>query len=302
MELRRFLAILTTALVIMLIIAAWFFPLNEDFRIENPLWNGAKDITASYPARPLDSLSGLPTAPQGTTLILIPYVNFTPIELEQINRFVTDGGRLVIADDYGQGNQLLEHLGLKARFTGQTLLDPLINCQNEKLPRIIHLDKNNILTANTESLAFNHATCLENVTETNLLASSSSFSFLDLNSNGIWEETEPTGPLPVISRHSLGQGQVILISDPSLLINGMEAKEDNANFIQNMATTTTCLYIDQSHLPPSELHQTKHLLIQMRNLVATPLGTSVLVILALVIVLKPIWHKRKEGLPGDPTS
>jgi len=143
----------------MLIIAVWFFPSNEDFRVENPFWNGTRDISASYPAQPLESLSDLPPSPQGTTLILIPYLNCTPAELEQLNRFVSQGGRLVLADDYGYGNQILEYLGLRARFAGETLLDPLVNYKNKQFPKIIHLEPS-LLTSNTGSLVFNHATCL----------------------------------------------------------------------------------------------------------------------------------------------
>ena len=117
MGLRRFVVMLTIALVLILTAVVWFLPTNEDFRADNPFWNGIKDISSSYPASPLASLSGLPSSPQGSTLILIPYLDFTPAELEALNSFATQGGTLVLADDYGFGNQILEYLGLKARFS-----------------------------------------------------------------------------------------------------------------------------------------------------------------------------------------
>jgi hypothetical protein len=293
-ELRRFLALLAITLIILLIITVWFFPSNEDFRVENPFWNGTRDISTRYPAQPLESLVDLPPSPKGATLILIPYLNCSPAELEQLNRFVSRGGSLILADDYGHGNEIMEYLGIEAHFTKQTLLDPLSNYKTKQFPKIIHLE-NSPLTNNIESLTFNHATTLANVATTSTLALSSSFSFLDLNSNGTWQDDEPTGPLPVISHHQLGSGQVILISDPSLFINGMEAREDNDSFIQNIVATTDRFYIDQSHLPLSELHQTKNLLTQIRGLLATPWGSLGLVILVLIIVLKPIWHRNNNG-------
>lgn len=293
MGLRRFLVILTIVLVIILIIVAWFLPPNDDFLAENPFWNGTSDISTSYQAIPLKSLSELPPSPQGTTLILIPYLSGTTSELEQIKSFVTRGGRLILADDYGHGNQILEYLRLGARFSNQTLLDPLVNYKNQQFPKITHF-KPNPLTSNNESLIFNHATCLVNVTANDTIALSSAFSFLDLNGNERQDKNEPTGPLPVISQHSLGSGQVILISDPSLFINSMETIGGNSSFIQSIAATTASLYLDQSHLPPSELLQTKSLLAQARGWLATPLGTSGLVIVALVAALKPIWYKKKE--------
>ena len=293
MELRRFLVILTIALVIILAVVIWFLPTNEDFRADNPFWNGTKDISSSYPASPLASLSDLPPSPPGSTLILIPYLDFTPAELEQLHTFVTQGGTLVLADDYGFGNQILEYLGLKARFSGQVLLDPMSNYKNKWFPRISHIIPSSV-TINTESLILNHATCLTDVETGDALALSSVFSFLDLNDNQAWDEGEPTGPLPVISRHSLGSGQLILISDPSIFINSMETIESNYDFVQNIAAITTFrLLIDQSHLPPSNLHQTKNLLAYIRGWLITPVGTLSLVILALTITLMPIWQRRR---------
>jgi len=293
-ELRRFVVILTIALVIILTIVVWLFPSNEDFRAENPFWNGTRDISSSYPASPLASLSDLPPSPQGSTLILIPYLDFTPAELEELKNFVTQGGTLVLADDYGFGNQILEYIGFEARFSGEILLDPLFNRKNKWFPRISHLASSSV-TSNTTSLILNHATCLTDVETGNALALSSVFSFLDLNGNQSWDEGEPTGPLPVISHHNLGSGKMILIADPSIFINSMETIESNYNFIQNLAAITTAeLLIDQSHLPPSNLHQTKNLLAYTRDYLITPVGTLGLVILALTITLMPVWHRRRR--------
>lgn len=292
-NLRRFLVMLTIALVIILTVVMWFSPTNDDFRTDNPFWNGAKSVSSSYPVSPLESLSNLPPSPKGSTLILIPYLQSSSTELEALNSFTTQGGTLILADDYGYGNQVLEYLGLEARFSGQPLLDPLANYKNKWFPRISHL-KSSSLTNNIEGLVFNHATCLIDVEATDVLAQSSSFSFLDLNGNQVWEEDEPTGPLPVISQHNLGSGQIILISDPSIFINSMETLASNYNFMQNIAALTPSnLLIDQSHLPPSNLYQTKNLLARIHGFFITPLGTLGLVILALTITLMPLWHKRK---------
>lgn len=291
MELRKFLMIFSIALVIILLIVVWFFPSNDDFRVENPFWNGSKNVSSTFQASPLATLSGLPSSPEGSTLILIPYLDFTTAELEELYTFVAQGGTLVLADDYGFGNQILEYLGLKARFSGQALLDPLFNYKNKWFPRISHLTTSSI-TSNTESLILNHATSLTDVETDDVLAFSSSFSFLDLNANQVWDEDEPTGPLPVISHDSLGSGQLILISDPSIFINSMVTMEGNYDFVQNIAAITTSrLLIDQSHLPPSNLDQTKNLLANIRGFLGTPVGTLGLVIVALTIMLMPIWRK-----------
>jgi len=293
-KLRSFLTLLSISVVIILLAVVWFFPSNDDFRVENPFWNGTKNTESMVPASPLVNLSDLPSSPGGSTLILIPYADFTQAELEELQTFVAQGGTLVLADDYGFGNRILEYLGLKARFAGQALLDPLFNYKNEWFPKISHLTPSPI-TSNIESLIFNHATCLTDVESDSVLAFSSSFSFLDLNTNQTHDENEPTGPLPVISSHSLGSGQLILVSDPSIFINSMSTMESNYEFAQNItAITTSRLLIDQSHLPPSNLSQTKNLLAYIRGFFSVPVGAIGLVVAALTITLIPIFRK-KEG-------
>jgi hypothetical protein len=293
---RSFLALITAALVVLLVLGIWFYPVNSDFLADNPLWNGLEDITSDYHIQTLDSLADLSSLPPGATLIVIPYLDFNTVEMEQLHRFTSQGGRLILADDYGYGNRVLEYLGLSPRFAGDALLDPLVNYKNKQFPRITRLQPD-VLTEHTDNLVFNHATGLANVAGAEVLALSSPFSFLDANGNGVPEDNEPSGPLPVISRQPLGDGQVILISDPSLFINGMDIFEGNATLIQNIAATTDTLYIDQSHLTQSELHRTRDWLEKARRLASTPAGTAGLVIIAITASLIPLWHQKKEENP-----
>ncbi len=298
MTLRRFLMLLAVVSVIILAVVVWVFPSDEDFQTENPFWNGSSELSLNHSFIPLESLAELPAAPAGTTLVLIPYINFTPSELEDIERFVTAGGMLVLADDYGFGNEVLEYLGVEARFAGQVLLDPLFNYKNERLPRIFDLSPDS-LTSGIDSLVLNHATCLTGVADSNVLALSSSFSFLDLNDNEEWDIDEPTGPLPVISQHTLADGRIILVSDPSIFINSMNTLDDNYTIIENIAEVTSSqLLIDQSHLPYSDLHQTKGVLASIRSALTTPVGTLALVMVLLIITLRPIWPRKGDGI-GD---
>lgn len=280
-------------MIIALILAAWFLPSNDDYRLDNPFWNGIKNIKDEYEVQPLVSLASLPSSPTRATLLLIPYLSSIPTELDHLNRFVSQGGRLIIADDYGHGNEILAHLGLEARFSGQALLDPLVNYKNERFPRIIHLQPDP-LTDNINDLVLNHATSLLNVSDTSVLAMSSPFSFLDYNGDRTREANEPTGPLPVISRHELGEGEVILISDPSIFINSMDTIADNEGLIQNIADTASVLYVDQSHLISSELYRTRNWLQQARDILSTPIWTAGLVLAAIVAALIPIWYKKKK--------
>jgi hypothetical protein len=292
-EIRRFLIIITIILIIGLILAIWFFPLNGDFLAENPFWNGIKNISSEYNVQPLDSLADLPPDADGTTFITIPYLSYTADELEQLKNYIYSGGRLILADDYGHGNQILQYLDIRERFTGEVLLDPLVNYKNKYFPKIVNFLPDS-LTYNTDNLVFNHGTSLTSVNATDTIALSSPFSFLDNNDNGIHEDNEPVGPLPVISRHNLGDGQIILVADPSLFINGMEKVENNVDFMQNISVTTNAIFLDQSHLKTSELQRAKGWLKQARIVFATPAGTLVIVAAVIVAALTPVWHKKGE--------
>ena len=290
MQLHKVITITTLLVILALTALVWFFPSNVDFRLENKFWNGASE-TLSGPFRLVESLTD---APAGSTLLLIPYVDFTVSELQTVKDFVVQGGTLILADDYGYGNRVLEFLGFKARFSGRPLLDPLVNYKNQWFPRIVHLN-DSPLTEGIENLVLNHATALMNVPADEVIAQSSAFSYLDLNANEKQEADEPNGPHPVISRHSLGGGQVNLVADPSLFINSMSGIEDNHQLIQNIATlNTTPPLVDQTHLTPSTLHQTKDLLASARGSLASPLGTLGVVALALSITLLPFWRERRQ--------
>ncbi|UCB42298.1 MAG: DUF4350 domain-containing protein [Dehalococcoidales bacterium] len=298
MTLRRFLVLLAVVSVAILIVIVWVFPSDEDFQTKNPFWNGSSELSSYHSFTPLASLAELPAVPGGTTLILVPYIDLTSSELEEIRHFVAGGGTLVLADDYGFGNKVLEHLKVEARFAGQVLLDPLFSYKNQWLPRIYNLSPDSV-TGDVNSLVFNHATCLMDVSDSNVLALSSSFSFLDLNDNEEWDSDEPTGPLPVISQHTLASGRIIVISDPSIFINSMDTLDDNYTIIENIAEITSSqLLIDQSHLPYSDLHQTKDVLASVRSALTTPVGTLALVAVLLIITLRPIWPRKGEGI-GD---
>lgn len=294
MALRRFLILVAAFTLVALVLAAWFLPDREDFRFENGSWNGLSRLREASPFQPLASLDGLPAEPRGSVLVIIPYLDFASTELEKIGQYVSRGGNIVLADDYGYGNRLLAYLGLETRFSGQALLDPLINYKNGNFPRAVHLEPDP-LTDGAGSLVFNHATSLTNIDPKNVLALSSPFSFLDSNDNGSRDEGEAAGPLPVVARRQLGDAQVVLIADPSIFINGMETLGGNARFIQNIAAASTALYIDQSHLDMSDRGRARSWLETARGILASAAGTVLLVAATVVLVMLPVWRKRKEA-------
>ncbi len=281
--------LLLLVIAVLLAVLIWFYPSNTDFKDENPHWNGSRDILADFEAVPLFSYDILPIDGQSITLIVIPYVKFSLVELARLEEFVSSGGKLLLLDDYGFGNDILHHIGLELEISGNQLLDPLFNYKNENFPRIVDLTPTPA-TSRVESLVFNHATCLEKVPTDNVIAQSSYFSFLDENQNSQWDGGEPKWHMAVVAGYVVGKGEIIVIADPSILISSMLDMEDNRQFLENISEGQ--LLFDQFHLPDVALDKTKAILRTGRSFLATIWGSLILIVLILAVALRPTWYNR----------
>lgn len=293
MEPRKVLPVLMLVILLGSCAIVWFYPPTGDFRTDNPSWNGYSELSKQTNATTLEALSNLPSEGKGTALILVPYEPFTQQELTEINSYVISGGQLVLLDDYGYGNQVLSGLGLSAKFSGKTLLDPLFNYKNKWFPTITDFP---VTTANVNvsSIVFNHATYLDQTTGMTTIAYSSSFSFGDINGNQTWSSGDPAGPLPVAAYTKINQGYVVIVSDPSIAINSMLGLGDNSEFINKILSIQGSLmqvYIDQSHLPNTPLDEGKAVLATVYGMVASPLGTLTLIAVAMAYSFKRFWKR-----------
>ncbi len=292
METRKLLPLLALVLSLALAATVWYYPPTGDFRTDNPFWNGLSTLSQQPRVQPLDSLRNLPANPRGTALVMVPYIPLTESELTQIKSYIENGGTLVLLDDYGYGNQTLTSLGTDMSFTGKPLLDPLFDYHNKWLPKITDFAVTP-LKANVSSIVFNHATSLQPSNAT-VIAYSSSFSFIDANGNGLCDTNETSGAQPVAAYTKLGQGCIVAVADPSLLINSMINLDDNLQFLNNAAAIQSSnpqIYIDQQHLPTTALDDAKTNLTTLYTAVASPMGTVGLIALLLIVTTYPTWKK-----------
>ncbi len=295
MESCKVLPALMLFTILLLSAIVWFYPPSEDFRVNNPYWNGLSSLNAQERVVALNSLGDLPSEGKGTALLLVPYEQFSERELGQVRSYVSSGGTLVLLDDYGFGNQVLSSLDLNMRFAGQPLLDPLFDYRNKWMPKITAF-ASTPLSANVSSIVLNHSTALNGTSDASVVGFSSSFSFLDKNDNGVWDDGEPYGPFAVAAFIKMDHGCVVAISDPSLLINGMLTLDDNLQFVNNVVRiqgSNPQVFVAQSHLPKTPLDDAKADLTVVYGAVASPIGTMILIILFLTISLKALWKNEK---------
>ena len=290
----------TTALTLLSILfLVWLYPSAQDLMPGNPYWNGLRDFIRQSKAEMIESLDGL-GPPQNTVLITIPYAPYRDDELERIKQFILDGGSLAVLDDFGQGNSILKYLGLQVRFSGTPLLDSLFNFKNAELPQITNFE-GRLKEKRLRSILLNRPSSLLNVDSTSVLARSSESSFLDSNRNGSADTEEPGGwSFPVAAEMALGEGKIVLISDPSIAINSMIGREDNYRFLQEtLRLEGKRVIIDISHIPTSALDRAKRELGQTRKALSGRYTLTAVVFLTLVLALGPLWLQRnKEDVNG----
>jgi hypothetical protein len=141
-------------------------------------------------------------------------------------------------------------MGAASRFSGKLVID----LSFEKKPEFsVCFDLiQDPLTTNVTSLLLNYpSTIFRNGTTLEVVGSTSVASWLDTNNNRVQDPGEPQGPFPVIARELLGLGSILLLSDPSVLINGMRTYLDNGVFVDNLVTMMcsgrSTVYFDESH-------------------------------------------------------
>lgn len=269
---KGYAAVATMAVAVTLLIISMTAPVassSADFSIFNSGWNGTSQLavltyqTGKFqPAFQVQStgtditieqvdLSTVDLDPRTSALVIIgPTKPFTKAEGEHVGEFVKFGGKLLLADDFGTGNSLLEGMGATSRFSGSLVVD----LAYEKQPEFSVLFdlRTDSLTTNVTTMLLNYPSSLSiNTTTTAGIAYSSIASWLDTNGNRLQEWGEPRGPFPMVARERLGFGNIILISDPSVLINGMRDNMDDGvfgtNVIDEVCNARTAVFFDESH-------------------------------------------------------
>ena len=242
---------------------------STDFSIYNSGWNGTSKLakityqtgkfapTFQLRASGADvtvehvGLGRLNLDPAESALVVIgPTTLFSASEGTVVGNFVRSGGILLLADDFGTGNSLLEKMGASSRISGDLILD----LSYEKQPEfVVCFDiRNDDTTKNVSFLLLNYASSLVlNTSSTQALAYSSLASWLDTNGDLYQQWGEPRGPFPILAKERMGLGTIVLLSDPSVLINGMSKYMNNSALATNLLAFISAgrsqVFFDESH-------------------------------------------------------
>jgi hypothetical protein len=240
---------------------------KEDFSTYNTAWNGASDAKAlassdGYTTSSVLALSEIGTSGHGVLFMLNPNssVGFSASDASTLQSFVRNGGVLVLANNFGNGNAVLSGLGVlgEARFNGSLLEDNVSKGVNAALPLITDVTTSG-LTAGVHELYFNYGTALDvSANNVTVLARSAPTSYLLAPGGGNATVNATTGAHPVLATLDYGNGRIVLLSDPSVFSNDMLGQADNQQLLTSMfanltgGNTAVPIMFDESHFasPP----------------------------------------------------
>ncbi len=161
---------------------------------------------------------------------------------------------MLLADDFGSGNNLLEQIGSSVRFSGQLLLDLSFEKSAYFATLFEFSNRSHPLVANVSHILGNYPSSLvlgTNVTNVTVLVVSTEMSWLDTNVNGQQDAGEINGSFAILAIEQYGTGTLVLFSDPSLFINSMKTQLNNSvfrdDFLSYLFTGRDAVIIDESH-------------------------------------------------------
>ena len=214
------------------------FYTSADFSVFNTKWNGASNFgrllyeeTNIMPVITSYNSFGLGEK-EGVLLILGPDLSYSSLEIDEIKKFLENGGTLVLIDDFGTGNDILSGLNLTARFTSLIPIDVFYS-KNYNFPELVRiLDPQ--LSVGVDKLILNVPSVIVGA-EGSIYTSK--VAVIGNNQR----------QLPIMSELEYGNGRIILFSDPSVFINDMFEK--NEPFIRNFVSyiKADVIYIDEAH-------------------------------------------------------
>jgi hypothetical protein len=276
--------------VILMLSVTYYWPIQEAYHPLNSGWNGCSEAAGLTKNGTLVMSYDKPL-PNGSSLLAIigPSLNFSRSDSSRISSFLEGGGTVLLADDFGTGNTLLEAVNASVRLSGKPFLDLYYYSKNASFPLVSDFSPGS-LTANITTILLNRPSnvLIGNSSQVTILASSSPFSFTGRSGDNRPSPNNPLTSYPVIVETKIGRGLLVLISDPDLFTNEMIVLYDNMKLFQNLLVMGHgSLFFDVAHLATAPLtnlraslrDQLRDILIFLRESLYVPL----LIALALVL-------------------
>jgi len=219
--------------IILLIFTSIASASYADYDISNTNWNGISEIykytkNLGYSTDTVDDFESALSQKDVVLIVLYPQSQKYSKELKN---FVENGGSLLLADDFGNGNEVLSDALLFPISFGKGQVCDMENNYKKSIAPIVRV-KNHPVTYGVKTIVTNHPTYIFPPSSEDI-AFFYPTSFIDSNLNGRKDQNEKSGEYSFARALNIGKGRVIVLSDPSIFINEMIDLGDNRLFYKN---------------------------------------------------------------------
>jgi hypothetical protein len=226
----------------------------------NPAWDGTDDFREVIETdedvegelvRETDRYEEV-SANETTAIVMAPEEPYGTEDAARVEQFVADGGTLVVLENFGtDANTLLDDVGAEARTDGRLVLDQRHYERGPAMPVATGITEHT-RTAGVDQLSLNHATAVD-PDDATVLVETSDYAHLGTSPDDELDEESDLASYPVATTEDVGDGEVVVVGDPSIAINAMYGEPDNAAFLQRQYADDEYVLFDVTHtadVPP----------------------------------------------------
>jgi hypothetical protein len=242
--------------ICILCFTSYYWPITDPYYPFNDGSNGCSNLLTQTPSASL-LFSYSENVPSTNSLLAIigPSIPFNRVDSNRVSSFLHSGGVVLLADDFGSGNSLLQNLNVSARFAGKAISDLYFYSRQPTYP-LISIFAPDLVTRNITLLLMSHPSYIEAIDNKTVdeIAFSSPLSFVDNYDNGTISPNEPTRSYTVMASIHLGNGLLVLVSNAALFTNGSIGLFDNTMLLRNLLSLARGgITIDVSHVSKASL-------------------------------------------------
>jgi hypothetical protein len=278
-------------LAAVLLLTAHLTSNNLEFSHYNTGWNGTSVFFSGLDRHRVTDIidpAGLASYRNSTILLIIaPERQPTGQETAAYRAFLERGNTIFLADDFGTGNAILSGIGSRISILPGNL-SSLDRAYGDPYTVVVYNVTNVSPVESLSAVVLNRAAPLEGGTP---LLRTSFLSWTDNNGNERIDSDETMGTFSVMAKEKIGNGELIVLSDPSIFINSMQdldEKYDNRKLIGNLVEREGLVLIDRMNSRTTGTEGLSTILHVMK----TTLNTKMLFIVVLLLIAAVTWKRK----------
>jgi hypothetical protein len=264
---------------------------NLEFSHYNTGWNGTSAFFSDLDRHRTTDISEpgtLTGSPRNSTLLIFaPYRHPTDGQIAAYAAFLKDGNTIFLADDFGNGNEILAGIGSRIAILPGNL-SSLDRQYDDPYMITVYRTPGESPVVLPEDLALNRPAPLDGGSP---LMLTSVMSWNDINGDHRLNTGEDMGTFPVMVTEPIGPGTLTVLSDPSIFINSMYTLPENGNnrkLIHSIITPDGRVLIDQMNSRTADASGISEILHVIRN----TLNIEIYIIILLMLGTAWAWKKK----------